>query len=277
MGAPFGVRFFCDKIDSRPNKYSQKETMRNHLFLLIGMIFSISAYARETITLIAEDDWFPYSAATKDGPKGFAIDVLTAAYNAAGADVTFKNLPFARCMNEVKLGNELGCFDTVKEDIHQNDYVFHAEPLFTARLAIYVRSDSTETNLTFKSLEGKTVGITNGYTYGNEFENNKKINRDVAVSDEISLKKLALGRLKYAIVYEKAADYIIGKNKDKVENKIKVGGIGKADEMYVSFSKKHPGTEKAKALLNKGLKTIHENGKYLELEKAFAERLKKGL
>lgn len=236
-----------------------------------------AGFAREKISLVAEDDWYPYSARAENGrPHGFAVDVIKLAYDAVDADVEYKVMPFARCLEEVKLGREIGCFDTAKQEMLDSDFVFPEEPLFTAKLTIYIPSDSGDKNLTFKKLEGKKVGITNGYTYGDEFEKNQNIKKDVSQSDTIVLKKLAKGRLDSAIVYEKCADYIVGQNKSELEHKIKVGGVGKDDKFYISFSRKHPGAEKAKSLFDKGMKLIKANGKYSELEKKFAEKLKNG-
>ena len=66
---------------------------------------------------------------------------------------------------------------------------------------------------------------------------NQKIQKDISQSDTLALKKLVKGRIDYALVYEKCADFIIGQNKSDLEGKVKVGGVGKNDKFYISFSK----------------------------------------
>lgn len=88
------------------------------------------AQAGTSYTLIAEDDWFPYTAERNGVIEGFGVDVIRAAYAAVGVEVKFKATPFSRCLMQVENGDDLGCFNTVKESDTEKRFLFHKQPLY---------------------------------------------------------------------------------------------------------------------------------------------------
>jgi hypothetical protein len=66
--------------------------LRLLLFILLSGNAMAAARA-ETITLIGEDDWYPYSGAKNGRIRGFAADIIEAAYAAAGIQVKFTSAP----------------------------------------------------------------------------------------------------------------------------------------------------------------------------------------
>jgi polar amino acid transport system substrate-binding protein len=132
------------------------------LWMIMGCWIGL-VNAQETFTLIAEDDWYPYSSKREGKPVGLAVDIVHAAYEAAGVSVELVSRPYARCMLEVKQGKFVGCFDTSKDALTEKDYLYHQQPLFYATFGIYARSDHAQ-KMTAADLAGKKVGLTNGYT-----------------------------------------------------------------------------------------------------------------
>jgi polar amino acid transport system substrate-binding protein len=244
--------------------YSQRicKTVISGLFLA-G--FAFSANAAETVTIGAEDDWAPYSSKVGAEAKGFAVDIVREAFKAAGVDVKFEAMPYARCMDITKSGELAGCFDAARNAAMENDYLWHAKALFNGKINIYASSDSTESGLTSKSLEGKTVGVTNGYEYGDEFDTNTKIKRDVARQDELGFKKLLAKKIPYMVAYEKVANAIFAKNPE-FAGKFKAIGMTADPGLYLAFSKKHPDGAKFVTKFNQGFEAIQKNGKYKAIE-----------
>lgn len=70
--------------------------------------------AAESITIGAEDDWYPFSGTIASQPKGMAVDIVREAFKKAGVDVIFKSMPYARCMQEAKESNLFGCFNAAR-------------------------------------------------------------------------------------------------------------------------------------------------------------------
>jgi polar amino acid transport system substrate-binding protein len=92
--------------------------------LLLGLALS-NARAEDTFRLVAENDWFPYSAERHGAPEGLAVDLVRAAFEAAGSKVELVSQPYARCLSEVEAGRQLGCFDTIREPSTEARFLFH--------------------------------------------------------------------------------------------------------------------------------------------------------
>lgn len=230
--------------------------------------------AEESVTLIAEDDWYPYSAARGGKAEGLAIDIIDQAYKAVGVKVTYKTMPYARGLEEVKKGNQVGVFDTTRTSLNENDFVWPKEDLFQANIVIFGPASSTESGLTVKSLVGKSVGITNGYEYGSEFDGNKDIKKDPAADDKTLLKKLANNRTQYAVIYDKVAKSVISENSAELSGKVKQVGTVTSDKLYISFSKSNKDAVKFRDLLDKGLAEIKKNGEYKKVVDKWDAKLK---
>lgn len=240
------------------------------LRLLLLFIFitanSLAAARADTITLIGEDDWYPYSG-VKDGRiRGFAADVIEAAYTAAGIQVRFTPAPYSRCLMLAQTGQALGCFDSLQDAKLASLFIFHKEPIFKAVIGIYARADDKLTTITRQDLRGRKVGFTHGYTYGSDVENDAAIVRETAPSDLSNLRKLLRGRSDYSLVYTRVADHLSVTHPQEFKGKIKQVGVVLEDKLYVSFSKSWPGAVRYAKLLDSGLLTIRANGTYARIE-----------
>lgn len=238
------------------------KTIRICILLLAGL--SGMSWA-ETVTIGAEDDWAPYSSKVGKEAKGFAVDIVREAFKAAGVDVNFTPMLYARCMAVTKEGGMVGCFDAARNSALENNYLWHAKPLFNGKINIYSTADSTESNLSTKDLVGKNVAVTRDYEYGEEFDSNTNVKRSVADKDEQGFQKLMNKRVPYMVAYEKVANALFVSNKD-FTNKFKSVGLLSDPGLYIAFSKKHPDAAKFLAKFNQGFDIIQKNGKYKEIE-----------
>ncbi|WMW81764.1 transporter substrate-binding domain-containing protein [Undibacterium cyanobacteriorum] len=230
------------------------------------MALSTSSVHAQSITLIGEDDWYPYSA-HKDGKlQGFAVEVIEAAYAAVDVKVNFKSAPYVRCLMLVETGQELGCFDSLKDSKLSAQFLFHQEPIFRAEIGIYGLSDSTQSGLSAADMRGHRVGLTHGYTYTDVIDKDDSIVREQAPTDLSNLRKLILKRSDYSLVYTRVVDYLQSRYPKEFKGKIKQVGSITVDKLYVSFSKKRPESAKFAALLDQGLRKIRGNGLYAKIE-----------
>ena len=261
---PAGYQLLCDRILFF-NRYSTLKSFLT-LTLALWLLLAGSGACAQAITLIGEDDWYPYAAFKENQLRGFAVEVIQAAYAAVNVSVSFKTAPYARCLKLVQTGGELGCFDSLKEDKLTKDFLFHHEPIFKAEIGIYALTAAPDAHLNSASLKGHSIGMTHGYTYTDEIENDPDISREVAPSDRLNLRKLLLKRSDYSLVYTRVADYLVAKYPQEFKGKIKQVGLIKQDNLYVSFSKTRADAAQFAALLDKGLLKIKSNGKYAEIE-----------
>lgn len=250
-----------------------------HALFSLWLALGLSAQAKPvvadshsaSITLVGEDDWYPYSGLKAGKLHGFAVDVITAAYAAMNIKVRYLAAPYARCLKLVETGQELGCFDSLNEAKLNEHFLFHQVPIFEAEIGIYAAADSSQSGLRASDLSGQRVGLTHGYTYTDVIDNDHSIVREMAPSDYSNLRKLALKRSDYSLVYTRVVDYLSALYPQELQGKIKQVGTLSVDKLYVSFSKRRPEAARYASLLDQGLLKIRKNGVYAKLEQAWRQ------
>ena len=230
-----------------------------------------------SLTLVAEDDWYPYSAERQGEARGISVDIVRAAYAAVGVDVSFKVMSYARCMQLLDIGEEIGCFNTPADADIREQQVLPEHALDTNPAYIYVRGDHPYDDQTLAEHSGNVIGIVNGYRYGDVFMSDPQILREYSASDLQNLKKLAAGRLDYIVLYDRVARYLIGQYGDELGINIKpvtlIGNI----EIYVSFSRNHPDSERAKRQFDEGMSVLQKEGRYAKILNEWDKRLVYGM
>lgn len=231
------------------------------------LLHSAHAGAGERIRIGAEDDWSPYSSAVNGKPQGFAVDVVRAAWAAAGVEVELVPLPYARCMKEVDRGDLAGCFNTLRDPVQEPKYRWHQQPLFRARIGIYGRAMTgvTAPAVTLDTLRGKRIGTTHGYDYGAAFDGDPRMLRDEAPSDLSSLRKLAAGRVDYALVFDRVANAIAKANPD-LGKAYALQGVLVEPSLYISFSPQYPNIDRIVQQFDQGLAKVRKSGEYARIE-----------
>ncbi|MCB6183091.1 transporter substrate-binding domain-containing protein [Leeia sp. TBRC 13508] len=236
-----------------------------YLFVCVALLLSGLSSA-ENLRVIAEDDWFPYSAEIKGKPSGLSVDLVKAAYNAVGTPINMITLPYARCMKLLEAGKEPVCFDTSKDSATLPKYLFSDEPLYIARIAIYAKTGRfSAQNIGLSDLIGRKIGLTNGYTYGDAVEQSTSMLKDYSNSDLHSLRKLAIGRVDYVLAYDQVATYLINMHKEELAGKIKPVGLALEVPIYVTFSATHLKGRFAKDMFDQGFALIKRNGTYSQI------------
>lgn len=237
---------------------------------LLVLVFVASLGVRaESVTIGAEDDWYPYGGKIEDKPAGFGVDLVRAAFGAVGISVEFLSVPYARCLELVRRGELLACNEPARTDDTEHTVLWPDKPLFVARSLIYARAPSTERGLSANSLKDKIVAVTHGFEYGSAFDNNKTIRRETVLKESSVFKMLAAGRADYALAYEKVANWIFAQHAGEFQGKFVA--VGKIDEVrcYTAFSKTFPNSARYLAKFNEGFAKIVKDGTYREIEKRY--------
>lgn len=238
------------------------------LFVLWSSAASVWAQnaGPDKVRIGAEDDWRPYSYAVGGEPVGFAVDIVKAVWAAANVPLELVPLPYARCMRMVDNGDLDGCFDTLRDARTEANYRWHREPLFKARIAIYGRKiGQTPSVMGPEDLVGQRVGVTNGYDYGQAFDNDRRMVRDVAASDLASLRKLVAGRVDYALVYDQVANRIADLHPELAQQFVQRGVLVEP-LLYLSFKRKGDDLARLITKFDQGLAAIRKSGEYARIE-----------
>ncbi|QNM95652.1 substrate-binding periplasmic protein [Chitinimonas koreensis] len=195
------------------------------------------------IVIGAEDDWYPYSALRDGKPVGLAVDLVAAAFRRAGVAVELRPLPYARCMQLARQSKIAGCFDTLRNPRLEPLYRWHAVPLFSARILIYASTDRPAETVGYETLVGKLIAVTNGYDYGERFDGDMRMRRDPGLRDIDALRKLAAGRVDYALVYEQVANALLRED-PALARRIRPVGVLIAPDIYLSFAPAYPASRR---------------------------------
>lgn len=232
--------------------------------LFLALALGPAPVCAEQITLVAENDWYPYTAQREGRITGLTVDLVRAAYASVGVSLQLKSMPFARCMALVERGDELGCFNSGQDLKHSQDaYLFHATPLLLNSNGIYARAESRESGLGPAALSGRRVGLTHGASYGNAIEANQAIVRVAALTDLANLRMLTAGRTDFAVVDDRVFDHLEQTNAGELRGRLKRVGKAFSDlPIYVAFSKRRPEAQRQAALLDRGLAALKATGEY---------------
>ena len=251
--------------------------MIQRLCVLWALLCTAPMLAAETLTLVSENDWYPYAAERNGEARGLSVDLVRAAYAAVGVDVEFKVMSYARCMELLNTGEEVGCFNTPDDADIRAQQKLPQHALDTDLAYVYTRAESPQASLTLEQLAGKAVGIVNGYRYGDAFMHDPMILREFSASDLQNLKKLAAGRLDYIVLYERVARYLMGIYGGQLELKIKpvtpIGDIA----IFVSFSPLHPRAEYAREMFDRGMSLLKSSGGYASIVSRWDAQLTEGV
>lgn len=232
------------------------------------------ALARETVIIAAEDDWPPYSSINADrtGPEGLTPDLVRAAFDTQGIDVSFLTVPFARCLRYTETGRTVGCFNATIVADNRDTYYWHPTPMFNEELAIFARSDVRGDKLTLKDLEGETVSITIGYTYPTDLMSNPRIIKFPVNSDQQQLRMVATGRVRFAVV-NTMPGYLRINADPSMQGKIRRVGRISVDGFWIAFSRQHPDGKRMAERFEAGLQQLKASGRYDEMLAAFRRRV----
>lgn len=217
------------------------------------------------------EPWQPYQLKVGDKVTGLDNDLFSAIAAQAGCVVTFKERPWKRILEEVKLGEldvALGASKTEERAVVAN----FSDPYREETMVMYVRKgDAAKMGYhSFTEMTGKPIkiGVIKDYFYGDEFAKAKdsaqfQSQLSEVVNDEQNLKKLIASRLDAILI-----DKFVGADLVKQNgwgSKVEVHPLAVAsDSVYLLLSKETVTPEIMKKL-NDALAEIKQNGKYQEI------------
>jgi ABC-type amino acid transport substrate-binding protein len=258
-----------------------RKLARTGIFAMAGLLV-LSAIPAETppktepLIIAVEDDAAPWSQA--DG-SGYANDLVTAAFKAAGVEVQLHVMPYARCKRMAINGEVAACLSMSPSPEFAGLVQFSAKPLFTCDAGYFYSVNKPPRVSRQEDLPRSTVvGTVIGYEYPAAFDRLSQrgvIVREESPSEDINLKKLALGRVDLALLtYNemKSPEWLI--NRAGVNGKVKTTFRAGRMKGYIGFSRKHQQGMWALKEFNKGYRAISANGTLRRLKTQWLQKLR---
>jgi two-component system sensor histidine kinase EvgS len=257
------------------NAYIRKTLrLKQAAYLLIAMflvqaVFAVTVLASDVITSAAEIDYPPFSIVTDDGQAdGFSVELLRAALNAMGRDVTFHTgtWPDVRALLETGEIQALPLVGRTPEREPLFDFTF---PYMSLHGAIVVRADTDHIH-TLEDLRGSKAAVMKGDN-AEEFLRREDRGIDIFTTDtfEQALRGLQDGDYDAVVIQRLVALRLL---QETGLSTLRI--INRPIENFrqdFSFAVKE-GDRDTLALLNEGLALVIADGTYQRLHaKWFAE------
>ena len=164
------------------------------LFLSVPSIF-----CQETKKIqLAAFDYPPFYSEENDEIYGIAVDLIHELFERMNMETELKMYPLTRALSYLKDGTTDGLMILIKT-AEREGYLLYTDPVITVRGLIWSAADRKGGAVNFNRLEDLTsykIGITRGYSYGQEFDNLlKTLHVDVVNTDYTNYKKLMAHRI----------------------------------------------------------------------------------
>jgi len=223
------------------------------LLAICGVVAAAPEALAAPLTIMVEDASEPFSR--PDG-SGYANDLVRAAYKAAGIEIRFNIVPYARCKRSLEMAETPACFSMSWVPEFQGRIVFADHPLFVVHADVFTRPGGASLGY------GSVVGIVNGYEYPAGI--NDLARRGVSfmrnIDEAAGLRMLARGRLDAAVVmtseFENMPRRLAAAG---VTDKVAFAWRGGLVQSHIGFNPAHPRGAEARAAFNRGYAIIRAN------------------
>lgn len=191
--------------------------------------------------------------------SGIDIDINEEAFRRMGIKLISKLTTFNSSFKMIKEG--LGdIIPTLSQSEEREKYIDFLEIRNSVNYAIYTRASSHVKINSKNNLHSFVIGIVDGYSYGNEFDKDVLIKKDISNEESLLFKKLLSKQVDAVIINDFAGEYYIKNNnlRDKVQKqsyKIEANGI----DAYTGFSKAKD-LEAIKTLYKEKIKEMKADG-----------------
>lgn len=146
---------------------------------------------------LAVSEWPPYEFTVRGEPHGLDIELARAAVQAMKAQPEFVFYPWKRVLLLAQRQEVDGILSVRPTPERQQYLLFPREHLSVSENVLFVRKGDEHNVPSVAALSGRTVGVTAGYSYGEEFDAlvaSGALQPDESVTEEQGLRKLVAAR-----------------------------------------------------------------------------------
>ena len=242
---------------------------------IVGTIIVLGALqnpadARADVLTLRADEWCPYNCAPGSEKPGYMLDIATEIAKLYGHTIDYKQLSWARAIEETRDGKYVGIIAAAQSDAE--GFVFPDQSFGVSTLVYATRKDNDFVYNGIKSLDGKSIGVVQDYTYAEELNDYiKKYSKDikkvqVAAGDnalDTNIRKLEAGRVD--VIVEDLNVLLQKLNQLGKSDVFKISPSTEKLDLYFGFSPKNPKSPEYAKQFSDGLKKLRKSGKINEI------------
>jgi len=165
------------------------------LFLSLLFLFITSGFAEEKKLTAVFPTWEPYGYVENDKATGFEIEIFQSVANKMGFRVEFLHQPWKRCLYSMKQNRADVVISALKTKERESFLIYPEEPISISQTAFFTTiNKSINFNGSYDTLKNYTIGVTNGFSYGPDFDSCTFLIKDGSTESSAVIKKVLLGR-----------------------------------------------------------------------------------
>ncbi|MDN3578249.1 transporter substrate-binding domain-containing protein [Chitinimonas viridis] len=233
---------------------------------VLAWVLAVPAWA-ESLTICAEDDWYPYSALRDGTSVGMSVELARAAFAHKGVTALFESGSYQRCIRLTQQGRYVLTLNMAKTADREPTYLWPRQPLLEVRGVLWGRPGLVSGSLDHADLRHRQFGVVKGYEYPAAIADDRDIIKVEADSDAVNLRNIALGRVDVTLMDEKIGRYLIGRH--GLAGKVVPYGVFERFPVYAVFSKRHPKSAHYLKLFEQGMAVLLQNGEYQRIAEAW--------
>lgn len=216
---------------------------------------------------ITTGHWPPYLDERAPG-NGFVANIISEAYASQGIDVEFSFFPWSRALIMVRSEHydASAVWSCTRERL--KDYIYSA-PILPYQYVFYHRAEEAFQWETLSDLKGMTIGLTQGYSYGEtlgEAIDRGWVTADTTTSDAANFQKLLLDRIDLFPMDPVVGSAILNEHFPLNGSRITFHPrpLRKAFH-HIVFDRSAPAAEELRLAFDRGITELRESGRYQTL------------
>lgn len=231
-------------------------------FLLAALLCLLAALPASAgkLRLVAPDYWCPFSCQQNSPQLGFTIDIARAALGHAGYRLDYRNLNYARALQETRRGQ----YDAIPAVLpaEGRGLILPQEPISRNRYCVYTAPLQRWHYRTPADLDGHRIGLIRGYDYGPALEawrNRAGASVEQHAGDQVvprMLDKVRLGRLDALIEDENLVDWL----QRGQPRPLRKAGCEAPSWGYLAISPHYPDAQRLAQQFDEGMRRLRRSG-----------------
>lgn len=240
-------------------------------------LFAVQAPATGAEIKIRADEWLPYNGGTSLNPPGYMIEMAQSIAKRHGHEIDYRHMPWEAALAAVRDGQFDCVVGAYKSDAE--GFAFPARGWGKANNTFFALNDQTWRYTGIESLDNVTVGVAEGYSYGEDIdayiEKYKADAKRVVVVPVIGraivkmIARLIGKRIDVFLEDTNVAAYGLTQGQIEPGRIVPVGAAGEAEDVYIACTPAAPRGREFADMFDKGLDELTKSGELATILKKY--------